>query len=226
MRTRLWCVSASVVALCSLPAAQPIFTGTEVFPPEEFAARRARVMARIGDGVAVLQGTTERPGEQALRQNNQFFYLTGVVEPRALLAIDGRAKRSTLFLKPRDERREQRMLGPGLYPGEEAAKATGIEAVLAVDLEAIAHRLPQIRHERRDAAAALGNNAPLFVEQPEAIVLHFIDDLAERSALEIKLAFVQDRNQEIADYFERNRINRLAEVGVHELSPKVIRMFP
>jgi Xaa-Pro aminopeptidase len=133
MRTRLWFVSASVAALCSLPAAQPIFTGTEVFPPEEFAARRARVMAQIGDGVAVLQGTTERPGEQALRQNNQFFYLTGVVEPRALLAIDGRAKRSTLFLKPRDERREQRMLGPGLYPGEEAAKATGIEAVLARD---------------------------------------------------------------------------------------------
>jgi len=130
---RLWLVAAGVVVLCSLPAAQPVFTGTEVFPPEEFAARRARVMAEIGDGIAILQGTTERPGEQALRQNNQFFYLTGVVEPRAILAVDGRAKRSTLFLKPRDERREQRMFGPGLHPGEEAAKATGIDAVLARD---------------------------------------------------------------------------------------------
>lgn len=133
MKRGLWLVAAGVIVLCSLPAAQPVFTGTEVFPPEEFAARRARVMAQIGDAVAVLQGTTERPGEQALRQSNQFFYLTGAVEPRALLVIDGRTKRSTLFLKPRDERREQRMLGPGLYPGEEAVKATGIEAVLPRD---------------------------------------------------------------------------------------------
>jgi len=54
-----------------------------------------------------------------------------VVEPRAMLVIDGRARRSTLFLNPRNERRENLMFGPGLYPGEEAARATGIESVLA-----------------------------------------------------------------------------------------------
>jgi Xaa-Pro aminopeptidase len=108
--------------------AQPVFT--EVFPSEEYAARRARVMARIGDGVAILQGTTERPGEQPLRQSNQFHYLTGVVEPRAILIVDGKTHRSTLFLNPRNERREKMMFGPGLYPGDEAARATGIESVL------------------------------------------------------------------------------------------------
>ena len=45
---------------------QPVFTGTEIFPSEEFAARRAKVLAEIGDAVAILQGTTERPGEQPL----------------------------------------------------------------------------------------------------------------------------------------------------------------
>ena len=90
-------------------------------------------MEKIGDGVAILQGTTERPGEQALRQNNQFFYLTGVVEPRAIVAIDGRTKKTTLYLQPRNERREQRMFGPGLFPGPEAAAATGIDEVLARD---------------------------------------------------------------------------------------------
>ncbi len=109
-------------------AAQPVFT--DVFPPGEYAARRTRVMAAIGDGVAILQGTTERPGEQPLRQSNQFFYVSGVVEPRAILVIDGRAKRSTLFLNPRNERRENVMFGPGLYPGDEAVRITGIEAVL------------------------------------------------------------------------------------------------
>jgi Xaa-Pro aminopeptidase len=121
---------ASTLALLPL-AAQPVFT--DVFPPEEYAARRARVMAKIGEGAAILEGTTERPGEQPLRQGNQFFYLTGVVEPRALLVIDGRTKHSTLFLNPRNERRENMMFGPGLNPGDEAAKATGIETVLPRD---------------------------------------------------------------------------------------------
>jgi Xaa-Pro aminopeptidase len=117
-------------ASVAVGVAQPVFTGTEIFPAEEFTARRARVIATIGDGVAILQGTTERPGEQALRQNNQFFYLTGVVEPRAIAVIDGRTKRTTIFLQPFNERREQRMYGPGLHPGDEAAKALGVDAVL------------------------------------------------------------------------------------------------
>ncbi len=119
----LCCLASALPAL-----AQPVFT--DIFPPEEYAARRARVLARIGDGVAILQGTTERPGEQPLRQSNQFFYLCGVVEPRAILLIDGRTKKTTLYLNPRNERRETMMFGPGLYPGPEAARATGVDAVL------------------------------------------------------------------------------------------------
>ena len=117
---------ASLVALSASLFAQPVFT--DIFPPEEFAARRAKVMAQIGDGVAILQGATERPGEQPLRQNNQFFYLTGVIEPRAILVIDGKAKRSTLYLYGGAERRE-RMFGSAMVPGDAAVTATGIEAV-------------------------------------------------------------------------------------------------
>ena len=126
MRIRVTFVALALLACAAWMSAQPVFTGAEVFPPEEFAARRARVMAAIGDGVAVMQGTTERPGEQPLRQSNQFFYLTGVVEPRALVVIDGKTKSSTLFLQPLDERRTRqidRMFGPGLVPGEDAANS-------------------------------------------------------------------------------------------------------
>src|SRR5436190_1189041 len=98
-------LSTSFLLTALALSAQPVFTGPDVFPPEEFAARRARVMAKIGDGVAIIQGTTERPGEQPLRQANQFFYITGVVEPRAILVIDGKSHRSTLFLNPRNEER-------------------------------------------------------------------------------------------------------------------------
>jgi len=132
-RMRSWVTVIGLTAIGALPAAQPVFTGAEIFPPEEFAARRTRVLTQIGDAVAILQGTTERPGEQPLRQNNQFFYLTGVVEPRAIVAIDGRTKNTTLFLQPLNDRREERMFGPGLHPGAEAASATGLDAVLPRD---------------------------------------------------------------------------------------------
>jgi len=115
-------------AICGLAAAQPVFTG--IFPPDEFAGRRARVMEKVGDGAAILLGTTEPPGEMPLRQGNQFFYVSGVVEPRAILLIDGKTKHSTLFLNPRNAQREASMYGPGLSPGDEAAKATGIDSVL------------------------------------------------------------------------------------------------
>jgi Xaa-Pro aminopeptidase len=129
------CVAATVLASSiAVAIAQPVFTGPEIFPPEEFAARRARVFEAIGSAVVAMQGTTERPGEQPLRQNNQFFYLTGVVEPRALLLMDGRTKTTTVYLLPEDERRQRqitRMYGVGLVPGSEAAKAAGVEAVLS-----------------------------------------------------------------------------------------------
>jgi Xaa-Pro aminopeptidase len=132
-RTRFLILAAGLLTFARAPSAQPVFTGAEVFPLEEFSARRARVIAQIGDAVAILQGTTERPGEQPFRQNNQFFYLTGAAEPRAIVTIDGRSKETTLYLQPFNERRESRMFGPGLHPGDEAVKATGVDAVLARD---------------------------------------------------------------------------------------------
>jgi Xaa-Pro aminopeptidase len=122
-------VLATILFLLSAApgAAQPpLFTDS--LPKEEFAERRARVMKEIGDGVAIVRGTTERLDSVKFRQNNQFYYLTGVTVPRAILLIDGRVRKSTLFLPPRNERRE-RSEGPVLVPGAEAQALTGIEAV-------------------------------------------------------------------------------------------------
>jgi hypothetical protein len=133
VRSRTWSLIVVVAPIAfgaSRLDAQQGFT--DAFPPEEFAARRTKVMASIGDGVAILQGATERSGESPLRQNNQFFYLTGVVEPRALLVIDGKARRSTLFLTARTAGR-QRAIGPYLDVGDSSAKVTGLDAVIPRD---------------------------------------------------------------------------------------------
>src|SRR5918999_874181 len=115
----LFCAPAAAVA-------QPIFTDS--LPKQEFSERRARLMEKIGDGVAIIQGTTETGNAKKFRQNNQFYYLTGVEVPRAILLVDGKTKRSALFLPPRNERKE-RSEGPILTPGPEAVQLKGIEAV-------------------------------------------------------------------------------------------------
>jgi Xaa-Pro aminopeptidase len=118
---------AIVLFGATLAAQPPAPYFTDAFPIEEFAARRVRVMEQIGDGLAIVQGAPEMSAEVAFRQNNQFFYLTGVEVPRALLVIDGRAKRSTLFLGPA---RRERYNGPELGPGPATATITGLESVV------------------------------------------------------------------------------------------------
>jgi Xaa-Pro aminopeptidase len=117
--------------LCApLLLAQPVFRGSEIFPPEEFAARRLQVMGQIGEGVAIVLGTTEPPGEMPFRQNSQFFYLTGVAEPRAAVMIDGHTKKTTVYLNPWTERQNNSMYGPGMKPGEETAEEIGVDAAV------------------------------------------------------------------------------------------------
>jgi Xaa-Pro aminopeptidase len=100
---------------------------TDVFTPQEFAARRRAVMTAIGDGVAIISGAYDTATYTKFRQNAQFFYLTGVEVPRAMLIIDGRTKTSTLFLPPHGSL--ERSEGPLLGPDDEAKKVTGIEQV-------------------------------------------------------------------------------------------------
>jgi Xaa-Pro aminopeptidase len=118
-----WVLGGVFVTVSAQP---PLFS--TALPKEEFAARRARVLQKIGDGVAVLQGATETAAYEKFRQSNQFYYLTGVTTPRAILAIDGRTKTSTLYLPPTDPQME-RSEGPLLGPGAAAEQLSGIERV-------------------------------------------------------------------------------------------------
>ena len=128
MTVRVCAVLGLLLTFVAFPGAQtPLFTSS--LPAEEFTARRAKVLEAIGDGVAVLQGAAEYPAYVRFRQNSQFYYLTGVEVPRALVLLDGRSKSATLFLPPRNERLE-RSEGPVLVPGDEAAGLTGIPRVL------------------------------------------------------------------------------------------------
>jgi len=84
---------------------RPLFT--EHFSPEEFADRRSKVYDAIGNrAFAIIQGAPMPMGFQFFRQNNEFYYLSGIKSPYAYLILDGSTKKATVYLQDRNERRE------------------------------------------------------------------------------------------------------------------------
>lgn len=124
-----------------------------------FAARRDSLMKRVEGSIAVLRGAADTRGYVPFRQNNDFYYLTGVETPGAFLIVDSVEKESILFLPPRDSGTEQ-WEGARLFAGRAAAAATGIEQVRDVQkLEA------ELVRRRRGAAAVY---TPLRAEETAA----------------------------------------------------------
>jgi Xaa-Pro aminopeptidase len=96
------------------------------------------------------------------RQNSQFFYLTGVTEPRAVVILDGKTKRTTVFMQPFTARQTDSMYGPRMNPGPEAAQALGLDA--ALPLSEFAAAMKAITDEHRTvytpfAAEVLGSQS-------------------------------------------------------------------
>lgn len=103
----------------SFAGAAPQGSGPLNFDKSEYAARRAKLMARIPDGFAVVWGSTAGP------QNNDFNYLCGVKAPHAVLIVDGLRKESALFYTAS----ETALRGEGLSVdlARDPAGATGVE---------------------------------------------------------------------------------------------------
>ncbi|MEK7831489.1 MAG: aminopeptidase P N-terminal domain-containing protein, partial [Acidobacteriota bacterium] len=101
------------------------------FPPEEFKARWAKIFDKIGDrAVAIVQGAPLARGFALPRQSNEFYYLSGIETPGAYLLLDGRTRKVTLILPPRNERLE-RSEGKVLSANdaELVKQLTGVDAV-------------------------------------------------------------------------------------------------
>ena len=107
-------------------------------PIGEYRARRQRLMTELKDGIVVILGNVEEDAgiEARYRQNNWMAYLTGVRTPEAALMLVPQGMPSVsgshefVFIPPRDLAGE-RWTGVQLGPGEEAAKAFGVERVMS-----------------------------------------------------------------------------------------------
>lgn len=117
----LICVSTLMIAPWS--PARP--AGPLAFGASEYAARRARLMAQIPDGIAIFWGAPAAP------QNNEFIYLCGVKVPRAMLIIDGVRKESALFYTTTEN--YLRGEGMSIELARDPKAATGVENYYGAD---------------------------------------------------------------------------------------------
>ena len=97
----------ALFALLLLPSA----LAAQDFDKAEFAARRARLLERIPDGIAVILGGIEHPYPLRFRQSPDFYYLTGLEEPGTVLVLNGVTKNAAVFAVKRPE-----FGGPSLEP--------------------------------------------------------------------------------------------------------------
>ncbi|HEX8476661.1 MAG TPA: Xaa-Pro peptidase family protein [Pyrinomonadaceae bacterium] len=71
------------------------------FDKNEFAARRAKLLEQMPDGIAVIPAGDAHIHAVKFRQSPDFFYLTGIEEPGAVLVLVGPRKMSVVFAHKR-----------------------------------------------------------------------------------------------------------------------------
>jgi Xaa-Pro aminopeptidase len=136
--------SRTVLALFALAAlcAPSLFAQRTGYSPEEFVRRRAALMEQVKDGAIILFGDASVPSGTHFRQDNDFFYFTGVEDLGAVLVmIPSPRGGATLFL-PQRSAREIQYDGPGLLEDAAAKAKAGFADVKAVgDLDEFLARL-------------------------------------------------------------------------------------
>ncbi|HEU4436787.1 MAG TPA: aminopeptidase P N-terminal domain-containing protein, partial [candidate division Zixibacteria bacterium] len=98
-------------------------------PKEVFKERRGKLLELMGDGVAVLYGKTGS-FEGEFKQDDNFYYLTGVEEPGAILVLAPKenSRKEVLLLAPRNPE-EERWSGERPSLGKKLEDSLGFEYV-------------------------------------------------------------------------------------------------
>lgn len=124
------------------PAARAAGNGKVTAPPdsavpvEVLARRRAALLASLEPGIAVVRSADRRsfyehPQDSDFRQDNDFYYLTGLETAGSWLVLfkPERGPGKLLLYVPERDLAKEVWTGPQLGPGDEVAELTGIEAV-------------------------------------------------------------------------------------------------
>ncbi|MGH9721729.1 MAG: aminopeptidase P N-terminal domain-containing protein, partial [Bryobacteraceae bacterium] len=173
------------------------------FPAEEFQARWAKILDKIGSNAfAIVQGYPKVAGFIFPRQTNEFYYLCGVETPGSYLVLDGKTRRAILFLPPRDERLERsegRVLSAA--DADLAKKLTGASEVLSTEAVSVAwlQRTGRVIYTPHAPAEGYAQSRGEIVSANEAIASDYWDGRVSRETNFIGLLRTRLPRAEIRD---------------------------
>jgi Xaa-Pro aminopeptidase len=208
------------IAPASIARQEPIAAG---LPVAEYAQRRQALLDSLGgEGLVVIAGAEPLAEDYfRFRQRNDFMYLTGIEQPGALLLLipaeldldgDGEPRaRTVVFLPPRNPFAE-RWSGPQVVPGEETARAFGLdEALPTSDFEPRIARALGLETED-DKREGEGNGDGDAEADPPTIHTHLPRGRDSEGSLEARL---RDRLEAIAPG---------ASFGFEEVGPRIAEL--
>jgi len=127
-RKKFWLV---LLAL-SVMALHPILFAQRVgYSKEEMNGRREALMDNLDSGMIVLFGDCLPTPGGHFRQDNDFYYFTGIEDAGAIVILTPKTKESFLFL-PRQTPREIMIEGENLLNDEDAEQKTGFTDIYPV----------------------------------------------------------------------------------------------
>lgn len=134
MIRKLGITLALFFALTSLATAQ--YTDRKAMDdlggPKEFAARRADLAAKLKTGYVLLFAKTQEPPAAHYREDNDFYYYTGLSDLGAVMFMDVEKQRVLIF-EPKQSPREIQVYGANLLGmSKDEQKAFGYPAVMPV----------------------------------------------------------------------------------------------
>ena len=154
--------------LLAAPFVHPTPQPPPELPPQVYRDRRERLMKEIGGCATAIAAQGEVTGiVQEYRQDDDFYWLTGISEPGSWLVLLPKAKhdRTVLYLKPRDVEAERwtgprEPLSPALkekYGVDNVKRGNGGRALLGAasshDCLAIVAPAHELKDERPDVQA-------------------------------------------------------------------------
>ena len=198
------------------------------FPREVYAARRTRLAAKIPGAVAIVPGKYLIGDGGFGKQDPNFWYLTGVESPYAILVIA--PNRTALFLPepyqfaggqyPMADEGFRRAVwnrpARRLSPGKAAADATGIPDTYPID--SFADRLPTLISEAQEVYLPLDNAklyAPPGLDPPLEISQQIARSIAARlpGKRVVDLDPLIRRMRLVKDSYELDALRRAAAIS-------------
>jgi len=129
-RHKFWQISL-IFLLFAFAFQTALFSQRVGFSKEEMTRRRGALMDRLDAGMIVLFGDCIPTSGGHFRQDNDFYYFTGIEDTGAIVTMVPKTKESFLFL-PRQTPREMMVEGENLLKDEDVKQKTGFAEIYPV----------------------------------------------------------------------------------------------